>query len=135
MTLRLSPVQLQIIDYLKGNPANTPDMWAKATGHSVNTAYVQLGRMRAKDKEARVFRAFYNGLLGRYPWLRQYLKEQKEPTPSEQATVERALQNPKEAPTEKRGERKSIKKREGHAKARSHPFQPNKSKNRPHKKV
>ena len=110
MTLRLSPTQLSIIDYLKGNPNNTPEMWAKATGHKAKTAYTQLGRARAKDKEARVFRAFYNGMIGRYPWLRQYLKPQMDLTPKEKEDVDRGLQNPKQTPTEGRGSRKGVRK-------------------------
>lgn len=99
MTLRLSPKQLDIINWLKV-PGTTPESYAKVHFQSETTIRVQLARVRAKDREARVFRATLNGLIGHYPQLRQWLKipydGQPEPNllPKDKATVERRLQNP-----------------------------------------
>jgi hypothetical protein len=93
LTLRLSPVQLSIINYLK-IPGNTPELYAKSKFQSESTVRVQLARIRAKDREARVYRATLNALIGRNPWLRQWVKVPSGLTPKDEATVERRLQNP-----------------------------------------
>ena len=130
MTLRLSPKQLDIIRFLETSPNVTPEDYAKAHFQSVNTIYVQLGRVKAKDKEARVFRAFLNGTIGRYPWLRTWLKPQPELSPSERATVERGLQNPKEVPVEGRGQARNIKERHRSAKRKYQGYLARKTKSR-----
>ena len=125
MTLRLSPKQLDIITFLKA-PGTTPESYAKAHFQSVKTVYVQLGRVKAKDKEARIFRAFINGMIGRYPQLRQWIKPQTELTPKEAATVENGLQNPHGMATEQRGKRGNVKKRGPHNDRKSHDSQQHK---------
>lgn len=97
MTLRFSPVQADIITFLK-TQGSTPEDFAKARGLKLSTVLVQLARARRKDREARIFHATYNGLMGGNPNLRQWLKVQEPAypvplTPGEREVVDRHLQN------------------------------------------
>lgn len=93
MTLRPSPVQVDIVTFLKV-PGSTPEDYAKAKGRSVETVYVQLQRLRRKDREARMFHAWFNGTMGSNPNLMKYMKVVEGLSPSEAREVDRHLQNP-----------------------------------------
>lgn len=108
MTLRPSPVQLDIVKFLKA-PHATPEDYARATGKSVETVYVQLRRLRLKDKEARIFHAWFNGTMGSNPNLMAYMKVVEGLSPSEEKEVQRHLQNPEGDGADSWAERRGVK--------------------------
>jgi hypothetical protein len=114
LTLRLSPAQLDIVNHLK-IPGNTPESYANMKDISEHTVWVQLSRLRAKDKEARVFHATYNGLMGGNPNLLQFLKVTEGLTSGEKMEVERRLQTPN-------GLRDSVEKRGQKGRRKGHDY-------------
>ncbi|MDG6969939.1 MAG: hypothetical protein JRN54_02375 [Nitrososphaerota archaeon] len=97
MTLRFSRTQKDIIAFLKV-PGTSPEKYADLHGIALSTVLVQLARARHKDRDARVFHATYNGLMGANPNLRQWLKVQEPAYPvpltqGERSEVDRRLQD------------------------------------------
>lgn len=92
MTLRLSPQQVDILNWLKV-PGNTPESYARVKGYSESTISSQGTRIRKKAREGRILNAMLNGLMAHYPAIRFWLKMSDSPSPSERAEVERRLQS------------------------------------------
>lgn len=123
MTLRLSPAQLSIVNFLKA-PSTSPEDYAKARGVTVSTVWVQLHRIRRKDKDARIFHAMFNGLMGANPNLRQYFKIVEGLTPVEQQEAERRLQIPSQGGRGNHPQRKRVKERRHPARGKSQGYRP-----------
>lgn len=116
--LKPSPRQLSIVKFLKA-PGTSPEDYARQQGISVKTVYVQLGRLRAKDDDARKFHAWFNGVMGSNPNLLPYMKGIDQLGQKAKDEVAHDLQEP-----ERRGSRagmtlKSVKKQHEAVRAKS----------------